>query len=383
MKIGIMIDYIAPGSAPKAIGQEVKGLKKLGHDVSSLVIKGGYSEHYQFHLKDVPIRVMTDEFPNIAKKIDRKIPGFSFFSVHHLSTPFFAPSIINEKEYDVLVVHSTYTCFTARRLKKKRNIPYIPFIWDPMSYILPHVYSNSSIKKLMPLLSPMARWADSFILKDCQAVITSGRMHHQLLHSLTDKKLEILYPGCFPVSMVNEERQNFMLAFDRWDIGNTPHILLDILEKIDGDLDLVVGGHWYPESIKTSFISEVSRRNLSARVKIIGALDEKQIIELCSKALLHIHTNKEVFGMQSLEAAACGCPIIVPKGSGVTELFEHGKDGLFPEEHDLEEHVEYINKLLSDRSFAVKMGKSAWGKAKNQTWDKHASDLLGIIERNM
>lgn len=383
MKIGVIIDRLASGSAPKVIGQEVRALKRLGHESESLVLKGGYSPVYNFHMEGVHVRNLMDEFPEIARKIDFKIPGFSFFSMHHLTSPLFAPSVIKDGEYDVLVTHSTYTCFTTRKLKQKRGIPYIPFIWDPMSYILPHVYANAPIGKLMPVLKPMAEWADRLVMKEAEAVITSGRMHHPLLRTLTDRDLEILYPGCFPVEKVNDKREDFILTFDRWDIGNTPHIFLDMLPKLDRGIRLVVGGHWYPEAIKDSFVAEVKKRNLQDRIEIIGPLDEKMIIDYSSRAMAHVHTNKEVFGMQSLEAAACGCPIVIPEGSGVTELFENHKHGYFPPEADLDAHANYLNRLYSDPGYARKVGNAAWEAARKQTWQKHGEDLMGIIRRHI
>lgn len=383
MKIGVIIDQLASGSAPKVIGQEVRGLKRLGHEAESLVLKGGYSSVYDFHMEGVRVRNLMDEFPAIARRTDFRIPGFSFFSMHHLTSPLYAPSVIRDREYDVLVTHSTYTCFTTRKLKQKRHIPYIPFIWDPMSYILPHIYSTTSIGRLMPVLKPMAEWADRFIMKEAEAVITSGRMHHPLLKTLTDKDLEILYPGCFPADSVNENRENFILTFDRWDIGNTPHIFLDLMPQLDKGIKLVVGGHWYPETIREGFVAEVKKRGLQDRVVMIGALDEKMIIDYSSRAMVHVHTNKEVFGMQSLEAAACGCPIVIPEGSGVTELFENHRHGFFPKEGDLDAHAGYINKLYSEPEFARKVGRAAWEAARKQTWEKHSADLLAIINRHV
>ncbi|MEM2141527.1 glycosyltransferase [Nitrososphaera sp.] len=383
MNIGVIIDEIASGSAPKIIGQEVRALQRLGHDTESLVLKGGYSPVYNFHMEGVRVRNLMDEMPSIVRSTDMKIPGFSFFSMHHLTSPLFAPGVIKDREYDVLVTHSTYTCFTTKKLKQKRHIPYIPFIWDPMSYILPHVYSTTSLGKFMPLLEPIARWADRFILTECEAVITSGRLHHPLLRTLTDKDLEILYPGCFPVSDVNEKRENFIITFDRWDIGNTPHIFLDMMPKLEKDIKLVVAGHWHPESIKDSFTAQIKEKGLEGRVELIGPLDEKMIIDMCSRALVHVHTNKEVFGMQSLEAAACGCPIIIPEGSGVTELFENSKHGFFLKEGDIDEHAKYINELYANPEYARKIGRAAWEAARKQTWQKHGEDLLAIINRHV
>ncbi len=40
MKIGILVDEIAPGSAPKILGQTVKGLRSLGYKCEVIVMVG-------------------------------------------------------------------------------------------------------------------------------------------------------------------------------------------------------------------------------------------------------------------------------------------------------------------------------------------------------
>ena len=111
---------------------------------------------------------------------------------------------------------------------------------------------------------------------------------------------------------------------------------------------------------------------MNDQVEIIGPLGEKQIYDLCSKAILHIHHNEEAFGMQSLEAAACGCPIIIPRGSGVTELFEHGKHGYFPEKNNISEIIKYTNMIFDDPNKTEQMGYEAWIRSKNYTWKKNS-----------
>lgn len=161
----------------------------------------------------------------------------------------------------------------------------------------------------MSVLVPLSVLFDRYVVEDCLAVLTYSKYYHNLIRTYTDKALEIVHPGCFPVGEPNEERENFILTFDRWDVGNTPHIFLDILPKLGREVNLVVAGHWHPEGIRTSFLEEKTKRNLSDRVRVMGPLDEKAIIELCSRALVHVHPNKEAFGMQSLEAVVrerCG-----------------------------------------------------------------------------
>ncbi|MGE5197901.1 MAG: glycosyltransferase family 4 protein, partial [Deltaproteobacteria bacterium] len=214
------------------------------------------------------------------------------------------------------------------------------------------------------------------------ALITSGRLHHGRFKRISGKPLEDLYPACFP----NREftpyarREKAMLAYDRWDIGNKPLIFLDLLEKIDEGIKLKIGGFWHPEAIKDEFVGESERRKLKSRIELLGPLDENMILGLCSRVMLHLHPNEEAFGMQTLEAAACGCCVIIPAGSGVTDLFEHGIHGFFPEKGNLPELINYVKTVFEDTGKAEKMGRMAWETAKKHTWAAYAERLEGIIK---
>lgn len=380
MKIGVLIDELASGSAPKMVGQEVKGLKSLGHDAEAVVMKKGFSSTYNFHLSGVNINYPSDRLPSFLQNINMKIPGFSFFSFMHILNAVFYPFVIKKKEWDVLVVVSSYTCLTGKTLAKIRKIPYFAWIGtEPAYYLLPRIYTKNYLKYFMPILIPISKKFDKMVIDNARAIITYSKSYHPLIQAYTDKPLEVLYPGCFSIKKFPENRENFILAYDRWDVGNTPHVLLEILPKLSREVELIVAGYWYPESIKESFLREVKRRNMESRVKILGPLDESMIIDLCSRALVHVHPNKEAFGMQSLEAAACGCPIVIPDRSGVTEIFKDGVHGYFPKDETIENYIDCVDRIISSPERAKKMGYHAWETGKEYTWEKHAERLNDII----
>jgi len=382
LRVGILIDELAFGSAPKVVGQEVKGLRSLGYHTEAIVLKKGYSQTYNFHLSGVPITCLSDRFPPVVRGLNMRFPGFSFFSPLHVMSSFFAPIVVKEKEWDILVAHISYTCLTARSLSMLRKIPYLAFIGtEPAYYILPRIYSKTFLKHFMSILVPLSVLFDRYVTDDCLAILTGSKYYQYLIRTYTDKPLEIVYPGCFPVDKVNEERENFILTFDRWDIGNKPHFFLEILPKLSRKVNLVVAGHYYPESIKLSFLEEVARRGLSDRVRMLGPLLEHELYELCSKALVHVHPNKEAFGMQSLEAAACGCPTVIPMGSGVTEILRDGEHGFFPKDESIDSFIECIHKIIVDPEKARNMGRKAWEAAKRNSWKEHAIRLAKIIEK--
>ena len=116
-------------------------------------------------------------------------------------------------------------------------------------------------------------------------------------------------------------------------------------------------------------------------MELLGPLNEKMIMDLASKAMVHVYPVHEAFGMQTLECAACGCPVIIPKGSGVADLFEHGVHGYFPEASNFDEFVGFIDNIFLDSKLAEKFSKNSWERAKEYTWERYAQRLLEICRR--
>ena len=173
---------------------------------------------------------------------------------------------------------------------------------------------------LYPLLFQCAKWLDRFALAKCESVLTSGTFHHSHLRKLTDRKLNVLYPGCFPAETLPtlEDREEIILSFDRWDIGNDPEVLLHVIKAMKNQTaSLVVGGFWHPDTMYQEFKEKVHQYGLADRVQLLGPLNESDIVAWASRARVHLHPIHEAFGMQSLEVSACGCPSVVPAGSGV------------------------------------------------------------------
>lgn len=390
MKIGILVDEIAPGSAPKLIGFPIKELKKLGHDAEAIVLieKDHWKKNqalYDSHLRDIKVRYIFPFFPRIFKVINFKFPGMSFFSLHHILAIFFAHRVVKRNEFDIIIAHCQYSTFAANNIKRIKNIPYLLLLWDPSTYTAKKIY-KSRLGSIYLALYFFAYILDRYSLLGCNGIITSGTFHHDSIKRLTSKNIEILVPGCIPMNQLGEWgcRKKTIVSWDRWDIGNNPASIIDIFERIkDKSVKLEIAGFWHPPEMKSNFISLIVDRGLSDRVSIIGPIDEAGIKELCSKASLHIHPIHEAFGMQTLEAAGYGCPGLMIRGSGVSELFEDNISGLLIKNNDLDGAVRKINFFFSNAEYAQKLGHNAWLVAKNFSWNHHAKNIEKIIIKNI
>ncbi|MFC1521125.1 glycosyltransferase family 4 protein [Elusimicrobiota bacterium] len=388
LKLAFFFDELAPGSAPKLIGWPVRRLSEIGVDAEAVVIIEKdhwkkHKEHYDSHLAGVKVRYLFPKFPKFLQKMNFKFPGMSFFSLHHIASWLFAHRAVDFREFDIVVANCQYSAFAARNTLRLRDIPFLQLIWDPATFTAEKIYKKRMGWKY-PFLYLAAKVLDRFAFQKCRAVITSGEFHHKHVRGITDKPFEILYPGCF----VREDlpafssRERMIVTYDRWDIGNIPVIFLDMLEQLDHkDVSLTIGGFWHPESLREEFTQEIEKRGLQSRVHLRGSLNEKDIMELCSRAMVHVHPVHEAFGMQTLEAAGCGCPGIIPAGSGAAELFEHGKSGFHPPIGDLKSMVGCINTIFSDPKLAEKMSRAAFEAAKKHTWLEYAKKLKTICRK--
>ncbi len=381
MKVAIFIDQFTPGACPKFSGAEVKYLREKGYEAEIVAImEGGLPEEsYQFqaYLDGVPIRYLSRE-RRLLKIFNFKLPMFAFFSMYHLISPVLIPKVIKRKEYDVIIAHTPLACFAAHQLWKRRGIPYINFMWDPMSFMLPRVYGERLPKRLVKLLTKVALFFDRILANNSLVTLTCSQPHVNFIRSYINKDVEEIYPGCFPVEQIPEKRGDYVLALDRWDIGNLPHMFLDVWERLSKKVELRVAGFWWPEELRQSFIKLRDEKGLTDLVKILGPVTEEELSQLYLNARAFVHPINETFHTPVLEAAGYGCPTVMPNGF---QIFNHGIHGFFAAEGHLDEFAEYVDRLVADERLAWKMGYESWKVAREHTWEQHARKVEQVVTK--
>ena len=85
MKVGLIIDELAPGSTPKLIGWPIKELAKIGVDAEAIVMieKDHWQKHkefYDFHLGGTKIRYLFPKYPWLFKKFNFNFIAHNFIN---------------------------------------------------------------------------------------------------------------------------------------------------------------------------------------------------------------------------------------------------------------------------------------------------------------
>jgi glycosyltransferase involved in cell wall biosynthesis len=383
MKIGVLLDELEQGGVQKIAINEVKWLRVLGHDAKLLVVRRRSNqttkdEEYVRKIAEgpIPILFLSDRFPRIFR-LSFRFPLFHFFSSFHLTSPLLASLTLKEK-FDVLISHGTYTCFTAEAIRKIHAIQYVMFVHDTATYILSKAYANTPLA----MLRALGTFVDRKTMENAALILTQSNFTMNQVKRIYNRgRVEVVYPGCKPVEHLPKKRENIVLMYTRWDRGKNPFLAVKIAQRLkDINVRIIVAGTWSQENVRSEIIRELEARRLKDKVEVIDDVDENELENLFLKSKVWIHPIVEAFGMGALEAAAHGCPIIMPQGSGVTELFTEGLHGFFPKEGDANSYADYITELVSDEGLALKMGYEAWSVSKKYTWENHAKNLVKILE---
>ena len=384
VKIGVLIDRIIPGGAEKIAIKQVQAFAELGHEATLLVLnrslkKGVEKIPYQDIIKKVPVVYLSDRIPKYLR-FTFKFPFFSFFSFFHLSYAFLIPFVVKKKEFDIIIAHGTYTCFTALSLHRRRRIPYLAFIWDPITYILKKGYPSGPLNFLRSILMPIGLYLDKKIVNNSGGLLVGGKAHDAYFRKISAKKIYVIPPSYDPVKEIPSKRGDYILAVTAWKKGKDPEFLLELIEKFPS-FKLILAGGWLSMEYREEFEKEVKKRNLSTLVEVVGFVSEQALVKLYKKARFLVQANDDRgFGMPALEAAACGCPFIIPKGQGVCELFKDKIDGFYVREKDIEEISQFAELLIRKERMAFKMGRHGWKTVcKDHSWIRHAERLLKII----
>jgi glycosyltransferase involved in cell wall biosynthesis len=381
MRVGILTDRLSRNGVTPIVLQEAFWMERLGHTATTLVLRNRKDQVKFDQDLDYPspthVRYLSETIPPLLRWSPR-FPVFQYLTLGDVSYP----TLLSPKKlgkFDVLISHGTYTSITGKSLARKNGALYLPFIHDPMSYILRKNYSKSVLAPLLPVARRLALAVDRFILEGAGAVLNLSTFHSKFLESIQPQKVYASYPGCNAASSIRDARGTFLLAGKtRWSAGTNVEFMLQAFSRSRGRSTLVMAGGWDP-SYYESMVRLMNELGIQDRVRIAGLGTRQDLFELYRGARAFLAVS-ESFGMMCIEGTCFGCPFIMPKGSGVTDLFQHGVHGLFPPDGDLETYVKYIDMLVSDERLSWKMGYQGWQRAKALTWENHAKNLLKIIE---
>lgn len=165
---------------------------------------------------------------------------------------------------------------------------------------------------------------------------------------------------------------------------------------------LFMGGRWYEkalvevvealsltrEPVRLAIVGNGDREAFGALAEGLGVLERVTFVphvdrpqDYFAMADCLVHPNpEEPFGLVTLEAAACGLPLLAARTGAALDLIEDGVSGFFVRP-DPEQIAARLDELCADRELLSAMGHAAHERAQQFSWDRQAEEIEALLLR--
>lgn len=327
-------------------------LIKKGHNVIILCSRGPKQKRYEI--------IDGYEIYRIGKRIN-----FNFF------VPLALRALLRQRKIDVIIDDQNKIPFYSPLFSKKRNIIMIMHlfrktIFRETNYIFAgYVYLT---EVLIPLL-----------YRHSHFIAISQSTAHDLRNMGIKGKISVVYCGISEYKLkVSVPRQKNLVVY----VGRVKkyksidHLLYAINligQELSVDLTIVGDGDALMDLNKLA-------RKLNLVVNFRGFVTEEEKYRIYHQARIVVQPSiKEGWGLTSIEAQACGTPVICANTPGLKETVIDGKTGYLYEYGNITQLAERIKTLLLDDEKWCNFSIAAREWTKRFSWDNAAEMMERIL----
>lgn len=267
--------------------------------------------------------------------------------------PFFTP-LYSDKKIFLLIHHIHQDLF---RIKLRPPLSWIGKYLEKQ--IMPKVYRNTEIITVSP--SSKADIQQFSISQKEAHIIYNGVDTNVFKPAIKSKKPMILYLG----RLTAQKSLSVLVRAAKKIIKKIPNV--EIIIAGDGD-------------DKKHLMKLVKTLNLETKIKFTGKVTEAEKLSLYQKAWVFVNPSlMEGWGITTIEANACGTPVVASNVSGLRDSVHNPHSGLLIPYGNTDEFSKNIIYLLKNRKIRNKMNKESIDWANKFNWDKSAKDLENLF----
>jgi glycosyltransferase involved in cell wall biosynthesis len=116
-------------------------------------------------------------------------------------------------------------------------------------------------------------------------------------------------------------------------------------------------------------------------VTFVGYVSEAEKIRWLHRAHALVYPSpKEGWGISTIEAAACGTPVLASDAEGLRDAVRHEVTGFLVPHSDIEAWARRMTEILSDTPLRTRMGAASREWARRFDWDVEAEKMRRILE---
>lgn len=256
--------------------------------------------------------------------------------------------------------------------------------------VIHHVHQEIFRKSLIPPFSWLASFLEGklmpFVYRNVKIITVSPSSKEEILkHNLTAIEPAIIYNGIDHEAFVpgKKARRPLVLYVGRLQSYKSLHIFLEsakaILKKVP-ETQFVIAGNG-EERRKLQRL--VKKLELTESVQFTGYITEAEKIALFQKAWVFVNPSlREGWGITTIEANACGTPVVASKVPGLKDAIVDQETGILVPYGDIQAFTKHIVTLLTDTGIRDTLSRAAILWARQYNWDTSAHQFSLILNSN-
>lgn len=260
---------------------------------------------------------------------------------------------------------------------------------DMTFFLYPHLHARSKRVFFPMAIRASARQADALI-----AVSESTRQDAIRILGIPPQKITTAQlgvdPSFTPISDIEQKRRiaekyhlpkKFILYVGLVEPRkNLPKLISAYKKSVDNGIEhklVVVGRYgWMYEEV----FRQIEALNLKDNVFLAGYISQEDLPMVYNLASLFVYpTLYEGFGLPSLEAMACGLPVISTNVSSLPEII--GDAGVLVPPDDVDSLYQAIQKVLKDEKLSEDLIQKGLEQAAKFTWERTARSTLQVYRQ--
>ena len=293
--------------------------------------------------------------------------------------------------YYMLQFRGKYDCL----IDCHNGIPFFtPFYAKEPVYCLMHHVHQDVFRHSLP--KPLA-WFAGVLEKDLMAIayknvkfITVSESSKQDIErlGLGGSGIEVAYPGVDLSNLIPKFESKSpvptILYFGRLKYYKSVDVLIKafkkVIEKIpEAKLIIAGSGEEYGNLKKL-----VKGLGIETSVEFKGRVPDELKVKLLQEAWVLVNPSiMEGWGITTIEANACGTPVVASDVPGLRDSVRNRETGYLSPQGDINGFYEKIIIIVSDKEWREKMGREGVVWAQNFDWNKTSDMFLSVINQNL
>lgn len=280
-------------------------------------------------------------------------------------------------QYDIIVdCHNGIPFFTPLYAKEK------------IFCVIYHIHQDVFRRSLLRPLAALAQWLESRLMpavyRNVPIITISESSKQDILNlGLGNSSIHIIHPGVDGQKFTPGQKaaRPVVAYLGRLKAYKSVDVLIRAFVQVQKnipDARLIIAGEGEEEYALRHLVDHLGMRE---HIAFKGRVTETEKKSLLQKAWVAVNPSFfEGWGITTIEANACGTPVVAANVAGLRDSVIDTKTGYLVDYGDSGQLAEKIELLLSDSKKRLALGREARRWAENFEWDKSADLFLATLE---